>query len=365
MDVGRHAAHDDVLHPRPPARGPGRGCRPSSTFGGGSTEAFEGKSHASLVAAILDRDPTPISTVQPLTPPALDRVVRKCLAKDPDARWQTARDLHDELQWLGESGTQATAASAAVALPKRRGSLTLTGTAAVSVVVGAAAMMVYTALSAPDQQRVTGTCSRVRGRGDAADGGADVVCPVARRATVCVYCQRCTGDTVVCPPLGSADDHAASGHRRSRFAFLAPDGCAIDFFAGGKLLRIDLEGGAPVTLADAPVGRGGTWNEDGVIVFVATAATGLMRVAATGGSPVPATRLTAARGPSMPRKAPCAQTPCHWRSRLATTPGYVPAFRCRRVASSPIAAVAWPPDSSSGWTGPARDWESSERQRMA
>ena len=65
-------------------------------------KAFEGTSRASLIAAILDRDPPAPSTLQPITPPALDRVVRKCLAKDLEDRWQTARDLHDELTWIAE-----------------------------------------------------------------------------------------------------------------------------------------------------------------------------------------------------------------------------------------------------------------------
>ena len=69
--------------------------------------AFGGSDGASVIAAILDHQPAPMSTLQPLTPPALDRVVNKCLAKDPDDRWQTARDLHDELKWIAERGSGA------------------------------------------------------------------------------------------------------------------------------------------------------------------------------------------------------------------------------------------------------------------
>ncbi len=71
------------------------------------TNAFGGKSHASLIAAILDRTPPPISTVQPMTPPALDRVVKTCLEKDPDDRWQTAHDVKLQLEWIAEAGSQA------------------------------------------------------------------------------------------------------------------------------------------------------------------------------------------------------------------------------------------------------------------
>src|SRR3979490_1464242 len=72
--------------------------------------AFEGKSQASLIAAILEREPPPMSSLQPMTPPALDRVVKRCLAKDRDDRWQTARDLEVELKWIAEGGEQVTLA---------------------------------------------------------------------------------------------------------------------------------------------------------------------------------------------------------------------------------------------------------------
>ncbi len=69
--------------------------------------AFEGKSHASLIAAIMDKEPPPMRPLAPLTPPALERVVRQCLAKDPEERWQTAGDLKRELHWIAESSPSA------------------------------------------------------------------------------------------------------------------------------------------------------------------------------------------------------------------------------------------------------------------
>src|SRR6202051_5017416 len=69
--------------------------------------AFEGKSQASLIAAILEKEPPAMSSLQPMTPPALDRVVKRCLAKDRDDRWQTARDLEVEVKWIAEGGSQA------------------------------------------------------------------------------------------------------------------------------------------------------------------------------------------------------------------------------------------------------------------
>src|SRR5260221_6638734 len=75
--------------------------------------AFEGKSQASLMVAIMERDPLPMSSLQPMTPPALDRVVRKCLAKEPEKRWQAASDVCDELKWIAEGSSQVTLAPTA------------------------------------------------------------------------------------------------------------------------------------------------------------------------------------------------------------------------------------------------------------
>src|ERR1700681_1485412 len=70
-------------------------------------KCFEGKSQASLIVAILEREPPAMSSLQPMTPPALDRVVKKCLAKEPERRWQAASDVCDELKWIAESGSRA------------------------------------------------------------------------------------------------------------------------------------------------------------------------------------------------------------------------------------------------------------------
>jgi len=80
-------------------------------------KAFAGKSQASLIAAILDRDPPPMSSLQPMAPPALERLVKKCLAKEPGKRWQAASDLCDELTWIRESGGQT--ATSTVVRPSR------------------------------------------------------------------------------------------------------------------------------------------------------------------------------------------------------------------------------------------------------
>src|ERR1700680_383851 len=88
--------------------------------------AFEGKSQASLIAAILEREPPPMSTLQPMTPPSLDHVVKKCLAKEQDRRWQAASDVCDELTWITQPGSQAEIPAAVASRRKTRESFAWT-----------------------------------------------------------------------------------------------------------------------------------------------------------------------------------------------------------------------------------------------
>ena len=83
-------------------------------------KVFDGKSQASLISAIMSADPRPLSELQPLSPPALDRVVNKCLAKDGDDRWQTTLDLRDELQWIREGSLQSAGVPAADAIRAKK-----------------------------------------------------------------------------------------------------------------------------------------------------------------------------------------------------------------------------------------------------
>ena len=68
--------------------------------------AFEGSSSATLIAAIIEREPISISVIIPTTPPLFERLVKKCLSKDPRKRWQSASDLSDELSWISQAGSQ-------------------------------------------------------------------------------------------------------------------------------------------------------------------------------------------------------------------------------------------------------------------
>lgn len=95
--------------------------------------AFEGKTKTSLIGAIISGEPKPMAELQPLTPPALEHVVRKCLAKDPEDRWQNASDIAEELRWISQSGSQAAIAAPLVMRRRTRERLAMLAIAAVLV----------------------------------------------------------------------------------------------------------------------------------------------------------------------------------------------------------------------------------------
>ena len=125
-------------------------------------KAFTGKTHASLISSILKDAPRPIVELQPLAPPLLDHIVARCLAKDPDDRWQSASDLTRELRWINESSASARVAAAPVAHRARRGRLVLGGAMALAgLVVGIAATMLVARIRKPSIRR-TATGRRAR-----------------------------------------------------------------------------------------------------------------------------------------------------------------------------------------------------------
>jgi Tol biopolymer transport system component len=262
-------------------------------------KAFEGKSQASLIAAILEHDPPPLSTLQPLTPPALDRVVKKCLAKDPSERWQSAKDLHDELTWIADAATTPSGVSAmpgyAVARVSRERSAWRLAAAASLVVAVLALAAALIAVRRPTPELPLTRLELVTP--PTTDPFSFVLSPDGRQIVFVAAVEG--GSKLWLRPLDQTTAQPIAGTEGASAPFWAPDGHAVGFFADAKLKRIDLTGGAPQVLADAPVARGGTWNRDGVILFETAAAPALMQVAATGGIAAALTRLT--RGQGFPR----------------------------------------------------------------
>ena len=254
-------------------------------------KAFEGTSHASVSAAIMSSDPTPISALQPLTPPALDRVVAACLAKDPDDRWQSARDVLRELKWIAETGMQVSGAAPRATTVRTRARL-----AWVMAAVATAAALGIGALQFARPRPEPAAAIRFQvspPAGSSIVGGAaafsQALSPDGQRVVFGV--NTAGGSALAVRSFDAVEAQVLPGTEGGAFPFWSPDSRFIGFFAQGKLKKIDVTGGPPVTLCDARARRGGTWNRDGTIVFAPNLTSGLFRVSAAGGAPAPVTTL--------------------------------------------------------------------------
>jgi serine/threonine protein kinase/Tol biopolymer transport system component len=258
--------------------------------------AFQGKSQLSVASAILEKDPEPISTLQPMTPPALDRTVRKCLEKDPEDRWQTARDLLLELKWISESGSQAGVPAPVASHRKNRERISW-AIAAVLALAAIASTIGYVQRAPKPSQPVRltadlGADAALSGTGFGAneilshDGTRLVFAAVGADKTQRLYIRS----------LDQMQATALTGAENSRNPFFSPDGQWIAFFSGGKLKKVSVQGGAVVTLCDAANDRGGSWGDDGSIVFAAGNREALSKVSSAGGKPEPFTTLNQQTG---------------------------------------------------------------------
>jgi eukaryotic-like serine/threonine-protein kinase len=261
--------------------------------------AFEGKSQASLIAAILEREPPAMSSLQPMTPPQLNRVVKKCLAKEPEGRWQAASDLTDALKWIAEGGSQAalpvTAARGFGALGRRAALLMLAGVVLGGIIASLAAWKLKSPVppGGPPIARLAVVLSsglQIAGLNFPAvalsPNGTQLAYVAAKGSTQQLYLRAL--DSLDAKPIPGTDGASAP--------FFSPDGQWIGFFAQGKLRKVSATGGSLQTLSDAPYGEGGSWGPDDTIYFAPSNISGLWKVAASGGKAQEVTKLDRNKG---------------------------------------------------------------------
>src|SRR5436853_637079 len=197
--------------------------------------AFDGKTRTSVIAAIVSSQPTPISQLQPLTPPALDHVVERCLAKDPADRWQSARDVAEELKWISEKGSQAGVAAPVMMRRKSRERLawSIAAVLALAVSVGS---IVWLRRPAPRPLPVVRVdLNLTPPLSNYLQGRPLAISPDGRRiAYVDVDSQASRLFLRSLDRLGATE---LAGTDNARSAFFSPDGEWIAFVANGQLKK--------------------------------------------------------------------------------------------------------------------------------
>jgi Tol biopolymer transport system component len=262
--------------------------------------AFEGRTTASVIAAVLERDPAPMSAAQSTSPPALDRVVKNCLAKDPDERFQTVHDVKLQLKWIAEraasSATHAGTATGPIGTWKFRAGVL----AAAALVFALAAMALGIAHFYHPANDAPSVRSSILPPENASfvNGLAPSGYALSPDGTRLVFsAQSVEGKTGLwMRALNSITAQELAGTENGILPFWSPDGQWVGFFASTKMKKVPASGGSAQEICDAPNGRGGTWNAQGVIVFAPTVGGPLFRVSANGGVPAPVTQLDASTG---------------------------------------------------------------------
>ena len=253
-------------------------------------KAFTGKSQASLIGSIMNTEPPPISSIQPMIPPALDRVVKGCLAKEPEHRWSTAHDVMLQLQWVAEGGSAAGLPAPVAA--RRRSREKLAWGVAAALLLAAAALGYGYLRRAPKPPRL------VRFEVPVPPNLISIDAPRISPDGQILAFNATDGEgknQIWVRPLNALVAQPLVGTEGTTRPFWSPDSKFLGFFAGGKLKKIDIGGGPPTKICDAPTGADGTWSREGVILFDGTGSDPIYRVSAAGGTPVVAVKQDAAR----------------------------------------------------------------------
>lgn len=202
-----------------------------------------------------------------MTPPVLDHAIRRCLAKDAEERWQTGRDLALELKWIAEARSQSGVPELRVRETKIRERLAWLAAAICALV--AAMLGVFHWSTAPEKARIVRSYIKAMPNSSfvvRAQQGGFAISPDGLR--LAYVAQNSDGKAMLwVRALDSLQAQALEGTEEASFPFWSPDSHSIGFFASGKLKKIESSGGPSFILCDAPNPRGGSWNQDGVILF--------------------------------------------------------------------------------------------------
>jgi eukaryotic-like serine/threonine-protein kinase len=257
-------------------------------------KAFEGKTSASVMGAIMHLDPPPMSSLRPVMPSALDRLVKTCLAKEPDGRWQSAGDATRELKWIAEGGSQAglhTASTKGSGLLERRTLMLAAGCLlAGSIVTGLAVWNLKpTPLVPRPVSRYTITLPPGQQLAGLSNGSAVALSPDGTHLAYAAV----QGGTqqIYLRAMDSLEVKPIPGTEGAYNLFFSPDGKWLGFFASGNMKKISMNGGVAVNLGDVTIPAGASWSSQGMIAFQPEGTSVLLQVPDVGGAPQPLTHL--------------------------------------------------------------------------
>jgi eukaryotic-like serine/threonine-protein kinase len=255
--------------------------------------AFNATSNASLIAALIHDDPVPASRIRDL-PPRFDAIVQTCLKKNPNDRFQAAHDIKLSLQWLASGADDG-----ALPAKAKSNSVWLVVAAGIFALVALAALLAAFARwprAEEHKPSIRFAISPPAGSDfpSLGEGGGIALAPDGH-ALAFIAIGADGRSFLWLRALDSEEPKLLDGTEGAAYPLWSPDSRSLAFFAGGKLKRMLVPDGAPQTICDAAGGRGGTWSSDGVIVFAPGSSTGLWRVPAGGGQPVPITSVDNAK----------------------------------------------------------------------
>ena len=265
--------------------------------------AFDGETRAAVVAAILNKTPTPASRVVPGVPPAVDRLIEACLAKEPDERWQHAGDLTRALHWVTAGGAEEPVTQQAT--PRTTSRLWQAATAALALAVvllggflwrsltPARAPLIRSSILLPDGLRFPS--------GGTIGGGSRLALSPDGRTLVVVGADASGNQMLWMRALDAATAVAIPGTDGASSPFWSPDSRSVAFIANGQLKTVDITGGSPVVVATPALNAVGAWGGDNEILFTPTGTAPLSLVSASGGTPRAVTALDVQAGDQVHR----------------------------------------------------------------
>ena len=251
---------------------------------------FQGKSQIKVASAILEDEPSAVRTLAPAVPEDLEHVIVTCLMKDANERFQCAHDLKAQLKWMAQRSSQPV-----IAPNKHVAWARIAWIAAGGLVVALVTALLYAFVARQPAIRLATLRASVPMPDNTTLPGPTPFFAISPDGTkLAIQARNENGKGLIyVRPLNSASWQPVIGTEGGFHPFWSPDSRKIAFFTQGKLQRIDADGGSSQTLAAAPAGRGGSWNQRGDIIFAPDTTGAIYRVSSAGGPVTQVTKLSA------------------------------------------------------------------------